>query len=196
MNLAGQSWSVGVKGGPSWSRINAERVRNENSRFGYYIGLWGEIYINKTISIQPEFNYLALGATNEGYVQRDPRATIKWKYNLNYLSIPINLNYHPHKLITIGTGIYTGFLVGFNVSREAAFSNILESPKKSNLKTQDFGYQISFGINYSVISIELRYRHSLSELPDSRLAELLIDKAQNSAVQIAVAYALFQKHPK
>lgn len=196
MNLKGQSWTLGVQGGPSWSRMNSKNVRKEDSRFGYHIGLWVDKHVAKRVSLQGGFNYVAVGAANENLTAQNSNSIVTWEYNLNYISVPLNANYHLHKLITIGAGFYTGYLVGFNLRREGSRSNTLNTPEKDNLKSQDFGYQINLLVNYSSISLGVQYRNSFSKLPNSRLAESLIADAQNSVIQMAVRYTLYQKDPK
>ncbi|MEM1407930.1 MAG: porin family protein [Bacteroidota bacterium] len=196
LTLKGQSWTVGVQGGPSWSKMNAKNAKNEDSRFGYHIGLWVNKHVTRKISLQGGFNYMAVGATNEGLTTQNSNSIVLLEYNLNYISVPLNVNYHPHELISIGAGFYTGFLAGFKLRREGSRSNTFNTPEKNNLKSQDFGYQINFWVNYSVLSFGVQYRNSFSELPNSRLAEALIADAQNSAIQVAIRYTLYKKNPK
>lgn len=192
-DLIAQEWYVGVKGGPSWSMINAESIMNEKSRSAYHIGLFANKYLNQRLFLSAEINYIALGGQHDRSTGQNANAITRWKYEINYISLPIAINYQPHKLLTLGTGIYSAFLVGFNVSREAAFSNTLETPSKSNLKSEDFGYHFQLSLNLLNISLGLTYMKSLNELPDSRLTDLLISKARNSAVQISVGYRIFGK---
>ncbi|MEM7108113.1 MAG: porin family protein [Bacteroidota bacterium] len=189
--LLAQEWYVGVKGGPSWSKIKAESIMNEKSRAAFHIGLFFNRYLGKKISLQAEINYTALGSQHERTFAQNPNSTTQWKYDINYITIPVTLNYRPYQQLTLGAGFYSGFLAGFNVSREGAFSNTLETPSRSNLRSQDYGYNVQLQVHFAGISLKLLYLQSISKLPDSRLADLLINNAKNSAFQLSVTYRLF-----
>ena len=193
LTVSGQSINVGVKGGPSWSKINAESILNEEARLAYHIGLFGNKYLSKNFSLHSEINYLALGAKHERQQQNTNRL-VKWEYDLNYINLPLGINYHLHQTIALGAGFYTGFLVGFNVRRESDFSNTIETPDRDNLKSQDYGYYIHLSLNYANASLGVKYRKALTTLPDSNIADRLISESQNSAILFSLNYILFQKN--
>ncbi|MEM9858355.1 MAG: outer membrane beta-barrel protein [Bacteroidota bacterium] len=192
----GQSWGLGITGGPSWSRINASNITNEESRTGYHIGLYGNKHFSQKFSLQGNISYTALGTKYERLPLNNSGNRVKWEYELNYLILPVSLNYQPHQLITFGTGVYSGFLLAFNARRESRFTNIVESPNRSNLRAQDFGYHFYLSLNYRNTSFGIKYIRAFSELPNSQLAERLISQARNSAIQVSVSYLVFQKGRK
>lgn len=191
--LTAQSWEVGIEGGPSISLINAANVQNEDERVGYHLGVFLNRAISNSLSIGLQFQYSAQGAINETLINQNPDLLVIWEYNFNYLNIPVTIRYRPHRLFEVYGGIYTGFLVGLSTSKEGLFSNTLDEPDKNNLSSQDFGFHMGLEINYEMLSVGVRRLKGLGELPDSRLANLLIENAENTTVQLYLAYTLFTK---
>ena len=188
--LNAQSWSIGVEGGPTWSRINAESVENETSRFGYQLKLWINKSLGKRTLLQTGLQFITQGAVNERLFRQNE--TVKWEYNFSYFNMPFELRYNIHDNINLGGGLYAGLLTGFNVSREATFSNSLNTPDRSNLQSHDLGYLLRVAFSLNPISVCLNYQHSFVELPKSNLAQQLIPGARNSSIQLFVGYTLFQ----
>lgn len=191
-HLTAQSWNLGVEGGPSWSRLNAESVENEKNRFGYQVRFWLNKPLGTNTSLESGLQFITMGAINERSFLQNPNSRVRWEYNLSYINIPLEFRYSPHHNITFGSGIYAGLLSGFNVNREASFSNSITTPDRSNLKSHDLGYLIRVSFSFYPISIGLNYQHSFVELPNSPLAEELIQGARNSAIQIFIGYTLFK----
>ncbi len=188
-----QSWRLGIQGGPSISKINAESVENEDSRRGYHIGVFVDRFVSKKLSLGAQLQYSAQGAINKRLFNQNPDRPVTWEYNINYLNLPISLAYHPHQMIKAYGGFYTGFLVGLSTSREADFSNTLDEPNKDNLNSQDFGYHLGFEVNYHPISIGIRHFQGFSDLPDSRAADILINNAKNTFTQFYLSYTIYKK---
>jgi hypothetical protein len=112
MSFAQGFFHVGVKGGANMYKIDGKSFSQE-FKYGYNAGIFSEINFSKKLGIQPEILWN----------QAQTRTTAKFHdmYNnglaelkgvkLNYLSIPVLLNYSPSRLLTLQAGPQFGVLI-------------------------------------------------------------------------------------
>ncbi len=133
--------NLGVKGG-----LNMYNVHNsDNVQFdqitGYYFGLFGHIHLNSQWAVQPELVYSMQGAENGGS-----------EYNLDYINVPLMLQYMFDNGFRLQAGPQVGFLVAAD-NRDA-------------LNPIDFG--VGFGVSYVVpstgLGVDVRYNYGLSNI--------------------------------
>lgn len=99
----------GVKAGANFSNINAENTDADwGSRTGFHGGLLAHIHLNKTWAIQPEVVYSMQGAKST--VAGEETQTI----NLNYLNVPVLVQYMFNNGFRLQTGPQVGFLMNAN----------------------------------------------------------------------------------
>ena len=104
---------IGIKGGANISKVDGKSFKDE-FRYGYHVGGFAEIGLGSKFGIQPEvlFNqYTTTLDSNYNHVYQDvfsSQTTVK----LNYLSIPILLNYKLlGNFLTIQAGPQFGVLI-------------------------------------------------------------------------------------
>lgn len=139
-----QGLHFGIKGGANITKVDGKAMSNEFN-YGYHLGGFAEIGLGKKWFIQPEVLWSQLatktghnfGDIVDGAISGTQDQTIK----LNYLSIPISLNYRLTDWLALQAGPQFGALLDNN-------KNLLENGK-SAFEAGDVnimgGAQISFG---------------------------------------------------
>ena len=95
MQAASAQFRLGAKAGANLVKVNGESFKDE-FRYGYHLGGFAEIGVTKKLSIQPEvlFNqYSTTLDSNFKSVYQNVINSNQSHVKLNYLSIPILLNY-------------------------------------------------------------------------------------------------------
>src|SRR5450759_4227685 len=98
-----QDVHFGVKGGLNISQLHFSDNTSTNSKAGLHLGVLAHIHLTKTWAIQPEFFYSMEGAKNVG----NSGVT----YNLNYLNVPVLLQYMFENGFRLEGGPQIGFLL-------------------------------------------------------------------------------------
>lgn len=86
---------IGIKGGANITKVDGKSFKNEFN-YGYHVGGFAEIGIGQKFAIQPEvlFNqYSTTIDSNYNHVYENVFSSGQITAKLNYLSIPILLNY-------------------------------------------------------------------------------------------------------
>ena len=152
--------NLGIKGG-----INMYSIHNDNNTkygqiTGYNLGLLGHIHINNQWAFQPELVYSAQGAKIEGT-----------RYNLDYINVPVMLQYMFDNGFRLQAGPQLGFLV--------------RADNNDNYNSVDFG--VGIGASYIVPStgfgIDARYNLGLSNINKDDA-----EKSTNRGLQLGLFY--------
>ena len=148
--------TLGIKGGLNFYNIHNDNNTSFHQRTGFNIGLLGHIHRDSQWAFQPELVYSAQGAKNN---------------NLDYLNIPVLLQY----MFDNGFRIQAGPQVGFMVS----------SDNNNTYKPIDIA--LSVGVSYVVPStgfgLDLRYNHGLTDITESSDV-----KSTNRGIQFGLFY--------
>ena len=148
--------NLGIKAGLNMYNIHNDNNTKYDLRTGYHFGLLGHIHINSQWAVQPELVYSAEGAKN---------------HNLDYINVPVLLQY----MFDNGFRIQAGPQVGFLVSGD----------NKADYNSIDFA--LSLGVSYVVPStgfgIDLRYNHGLNDI--SKSSDV---KSTNRGIQLGLFY--------
>jgi hypothetical protein len=178
---------AGVKGGLNVSNLYIDDVSDENARFGFNLGVYGQILSSDAFAIQPELLFSTKGSKIE-YGGSLFDQTVK--YNLSYLDLPVLAVFKLGESAEIHVGPYVGYLLGANISHDGDLGSGVDDIDKDNLKSFDYGLSGGFGLNFGNLQVGARYNYGLAELADSDAAELLIGDAKNSLAQIYLALNL------
>jgi len=142
--------NLGIKGGANVYNVNNNNDTRYDSKTGFHFGLFGHIHIDNQFAIQPEILYSAQGAKNGDT-----------KYNLDYVNVPVLLQYMFDNGFRIQAGPQLGFLISAKSKNNNDITNI-----KDNYKPIDFG--ASIGASYVVPStgfgVDARYNIGLSNI--------------------------------
>lgn len=168
-----QKVHLGFKGGASINKLSGKSFKEQFS-FGYHVGGYFSIGIGKKFAIQPE---VLFGQTNV-----DTSSTFSSVYQfknvskirLQYLTIPILLNYSPVKMLTLQLGPSFGILVNKN---NTALQN-----GQNAFKSGDFSMLGGVQVNIKSLFFYGRYNVGLTSINDIDNKE----SWKNQSVQLGI----------
>jgi len=149
-----QNVNIGIKGG-----LNAYNISNDNgteydTKLGANVGLLGHIHLSPQFALQPELVFSMQGAQSDN---------IDVSLNLNYLNVPVLVQY----MFDNGFRIQAGPQVGFLMSAKA--DNGTSTDVKDNFN--DIDVALSLGASYvhppTGFGVDVRYNHGLSDITES-----------------------------
>ena len=180
---------AGIKGGLNVSNLYIDDLDDENARYGFNIGVFGQVLSSETFAIQPELLFSTKGskAFYEGIIDQ----TVK--YNLNYLDLPVLAVFKLGESAEIHIGPYASYLLGANVSYSGDIANGDDKIDKDHLKSFDYGLVGGFGLNFGTVQVGARYNYGLVKIADSNAAELFLGDSKNSVAQLYVSLNLNSK---
>jgi len=154
-----QGLHLGIKAGANIFKVDGAAIKDE-FRFGYNAGAFAEVNFNDKIGIQPELlfnqtNYRT-GTDFSNVYQINNANDVKGK--LNYLSIPILLNYNLAKFFTLQAGPQYGILLNK--------SETLVQNGKDAFKNGDFSLLGGVQLNLGSLKVGGRYVVGLSNIND------------------------------
>ena len=180
----------GVKGGVNLSNFNRGDVGTQNMRIGFNVGLFTELAVGESFSIQPEI-LLSTKGNRATYGQNDGVLDLvgaegEVKSNLTYIDIPVLAKVTIGEVFNIHVGPYASYLIGANVSTEGAVDGSQELDR-DNFKTWDYGLAAGLGADLDAVTIGARYNLGLVNVAESTVAEGILDNSKNSVLQVYVA---------
>ncbi|RXM38892.1 PorT family protein [Chryseobacterium sp. CH21] len=159
----------GLKAGLNISNISNSDL---NSKAGFYGGVFANIPVAQDFSVQPEVLYSGLGGKAKGNSNA--------KINMDYIAVPVMLQYNLIPNLYVEAGPQFGFLVSAK-----AKSNGVSGDIKDNLKTFDFGIGLGAGYYFTQnIGVNVRYTAGLSDVPKNNTD----DASRNGVFQVGLAY--------
>jgi len=163
-----QETHFGIKGGVNISSLDVKDGVDWDSKAGVHLGGLAHIHLAPHWGVQPELVFSQQGGEYKGD---------KWK--INYLNIPVLLQY------MTGTGfrIQTGPQLGFALSSEAKQGDV-EIDNNDDVNTLDLSW--SFGASYLFpggIGVDARYNHGISDVYEPSNYEV-----RNRVFQIGLFY--------
>lgn len=177
ITLQAQHMNIGIKGG-----LNLYSVVNENSDgepiTGYHIGLIGHFHLNDDFALQPELVFSTQGAEviNNG---------VKSQLNLDYINVPILLQY----MFDNGFRFYVGPQLGFLVNAKS-FANNTETDRMDDFNSVEVG--AGLGLSYinpnSNFGIDARYNLGLTNINVNDSEE-----SYNRGLQVGLFYLFNHK---
>ncbi|MFN4315767.1 MAG: porin family protein [Chitinophagaceae bacterium] len=172
---------IGIKGGANINKIDGSSFKDQFS-YGYHLGGFAEIGLGRKFGLQPEvlFNQYSTTVSNDiDHVYEDVFNSEQSKVKLNYLSIPILLNY---KLIgnfmTLQAGPQFSILMDQN-------KNLLQNGGKA-FSDGDFAMVGGVQFKLSVLRISGRYLVGLNNINDIDNQ----DRWKNQSFQVSVGLGL------
>jgi len=175
----------GIKGGLNVSNLYVDEVDDENSRFGFNVGFYAQLFSSEFFAIQPELLYSTKGTKTEyDNIVMGQGST---KFNLNYLEVPVLAVFKLGPAAELHFGPYWGYLLGVNVDRDGD-TDTFEELDRDAFRSWDFGLAGGIGINFGATQIGARYTYGLREIADSSAAEAQLGDAKNSCAQLYIAF--------
>ena len=181
---------AGVKGGLNVSNLYSDEISDENARYGFNAGVYGQVFSTETFAIQPELLYSTRGTKYESNGLIDQ--TIK--FNLNYLDLPVLAVFKLGDAAEIHVGPYVGYLLHSNVSTSGDLGNGTDKIDRDQLKPFDFGVSGGFGLNFGPMQVGARYNLGLTKIADTDFARSVLGDAKNSNAQLYLAFNFMQNN--
>ncbi len=151
-----QKAHFGVKGGLNVSSLHFEDNTSYDSKIGIYAGLLAHIHASQVWAIQPEVFY-----SSEGAKARVGNSDVK--INLNYINVPVLLQY----MFDNGVRLEGGPQIGFLVNAKTKTSNA--TVDNNNFKSTAFS--IPLGVGYLTtdgLGFDARYVFGLSNINENK----------------------------
>ncbi|MFD0963313.1 porin family protein [Pseudofulvibacter geojedonensis] len=147
--------SVGLKAGYNSSSVRTDSGSEANHKSGFYIGFFGESFVGKSISIQPELMY-----SQQGYEVETSSYTYTQK--LNYINLPIMIKVYPVE----GFYLELGPQIGYAISHKEEFDSSLINSSRE-FEPNSFTWGLNGGIGFVTkggFGINARYHYGLGEV--------------------------------
>ena len=171
-----QSVQFGLKGGLNGTNLNFENSTDGNYKLAWHAGALAHIHLSKQFALQPEVMYSEQGANiKEG--------TYEYDINLNYINVPVLLQYMTSSGFRLQTGPQFGYLVHAENEAPGADAEI-----NSGYKKFDFSWTVGAGYKFaSGFGIDARYNHGLTDVH-----EVIPTDIQNRVFQVGIFYQFKQ----
>lgn len=175
-----QSFHLGAKGGANVNKLTGKSFKDEFS-YGYHLGAFAEVGIGKKFSIQPEvlFNQISHDTSSKfSDIYHNVLSSNRTNIKLNYLTVPVLLNYKVSNIVTIQAGPQFGIIMDQN-------KNLLQNGRDA-FKKGDLS--ILGGLQFKLSSFRIygRYAVGLSNLNDIDNQ----DKWKSQSFQVGVGLAI------
>jgi len=176
-SAAHSQFHLGIKGGANVNKLTGKSFNDEFS-FGYHLGGFAEIGLGKKFSIQPEVVFNQFKQDTASKFSQVYKLDNLSKVKLNYLSIPILLNYNASNFLSLQVGPQFGILMDQNAK--------LVQNGKDAFKKGDFSMLGGVQLKFSSVRIYGRYALGLSNLNDIDNQ----DKWKSQSIQVGVGLAI------
>ena len=181
----------GVKGGVNLSNFNRGDVGTQNMRIGFNVGLFTELAVGESFSIQPEI-LLSTKGNRATYGQSGGVADIVGvegdvKSNLTYIDIPVLAKVTISEVLNIHVGPYASYLIGASISGDGDLGGGVTELNRDNFKTWDYGLAAGLGVDLDAVTIGARYNLGLVNVAKTTAADVILDNSKNSVLQVYVA---------
>lgn len=173
-HASAQEVQFGAKGGLNVAKVTNTIFGDERTRASGYLGGFARIGVNESWSIQPELLY-----SSQGFKYNVPILG-EYKVRLNYINLPVMVQYHLIPEFYLEAGPQLGFMVAAKNKHGKTTVDI-----KDDTKGVDFG--LGFGLGYDFdfgLGIGARYNFGLTDVFE-------YDESQkNSVAQFGLYYTL------
>lgn len=175
-----QTFHLGIKGGANVNKLTGKSFNDEFS-YGYHLGGFAEIGLGSKFSVQPEvvFNQFTQDtSSNLNDLYKNVLSSNRSNVKLNYISIPVLLNYKVSNILTLQAGPQFAILKDQN---KTMWQN-----GKEAFKGGDFSMLGGVQLKLSSFRIYGRYALGLSNLNDIDNK----DKWKSQSIQVGIGLAI------
>lgn len=177
----------GIKGGLNLTNLYVKDVKDENIKPGINVGVYAKIPVSKCFSFQPELLYSMKGSQVN---YNNILGSGKYRFNLNYLEIPVAAVFNVARNFNIHAGPYAAFLLSANVKDVDKNGNINGATElnKDNFQSVDYGLFAGVGFDIGTVTVGGRYTYGLREIGRGGLSGNLIKNSKNSAISFYIGF--------
>lgn len=168
-----QQVHLGIKGGVNISNLHFNNNTSTDSKVGVHFGLLAHIHASKTWALQPELLYSLEGAKAKG--NNDVT------FNLNYLNVPVLLQY----MFNNGFRLEGGPQLGFLLNAKTKTNDVTVD----NNSFESISISIPLGVGYLSSSgwgLDARYVFGLSNINENKNGPTI----QSNVFQLGIFYQL------
>lgn len=181
----------GVKGGFNMSNLynSGDDVDDNNILYGFNAGVYATLPISDFIAIQPEVLFTTKGAELE---YNNALVSGNAKFKLNYIEVPLLVRVNITKNFNVHAGGYASYLVSSKVKGSGDF-DFDEDIDTNDLNKFDAGLSAGVGVDFSPLSIGVRYNYGLTTVGKERTVAgttYTFPDAKNSNLSIYLSYKL------
>jgi outer membrane protein with beta-barrel domain len=177
LNASAQKTHFGIKGGVNASNLhysypNSNTTTNTDSKLGFNLGVLAHLHASKTWAIQPEIMYSLEGASYKTSLGTT-------HINLNYINVPVLLQY----MFKNGFRLEGGPQIGFLISAKEKTPNVAVT----NNDFEATAVSIPLGIGYltsSGLGLDARYVFGLSNINEDKNGPVV----QSNVFQLGLFY--------
>lgn len=184
--------SAGIKGGLNFTNLYTEDVNDNNVLSSFNAGLYANLPVSSSVSIQPEINFSRKGSE---LVYDNAFATGTTKLKLNYLEMPVLLKLNVTPNFNIHFGPYAAYLIdgqATNESSDGSF-NFEENINNDDLNKWDYGLSGGIGFDFNSTTLGIRYNYGLQTIGKERNfggSTYTFPDSKNSALSLYVGFRL------
>ncbi len=174
--------AFGLKAGLNVANLTSENTANRESKISFHLGGLAHIHLSKEFAVQPELVY-----SGQGLKFTSPATGNKYNWSLNYINVPVMLQYMFNNGFRLETGPQLGFLINVDEEKNGVETGDLV---KDDFKSTDFSW--GFGASYLThtgFGIGGRYNAGLSNINDYSTAV-----TKNQVFQVGVFYMFDTNH--
>ena len=181
----------GVKGGFNMSNFlsDDDEVSDENILYGFNAGAYSTLPISDFVAIQPEILFTTKGSELE---YNNALASGNAKFKLNYIEVPLLVRVNITKNFNVHAGGYASYLVSSKVTGSGDI-DFNEDVDTDDLNKFDAGIAAGIGVDFSPISVGLRYNYGLTTIGKERTVAgttYTFPDAKNSNFSLYLSYKL------
>lgn len=164
----------GIKAGYNLAAVSFDGDGETGQRHAFHIGLYGESYINESLSAQIEFLY-----SQQGYEIKDNGGTFTQK--LDYINMPLMFKAYPTNSFYLEVGPQIGLAISHKETYDAGF-NLFDTSQEFDPNNFDYGVNFGGGFKFdSNVSLGVRYHLGLGDVYDE-------GKPQNRVWQFSIGF--------
>ena len=177
-SIFAQTFSLGIKGGANLGKISGQSFKDEFT-LGYHVGAFATIPLGKKWAIQPEAMLSQVNVDTANNFSQVYQFNHVDKINLQYLSIPILLNYNINKVLTLQAGPQFSIMLDKN-------KDLLQNGKDA-FKTENFALAAGLQLNLLKFRVYGRFVGGVTDISNIGSA----DTWKTQSIQVGVGFALF-----
>lgn len=166
-------------------------VNDENILYGFNAGVYATLPVSDFVAIQPEVLFTTRGSELE---YNSDLGDQKTKFKLNYIEVPLLVRVNITKNFNLQAGGYASYLVSSKVTGEG-IADFDEEFDTDDLNKFDAGIVAGVGVDFSPISIGVRYNYGLTTIGKERTEPITgtrytFPDAKNSNLSVYLSYKL------
>lgn len=174
----------GAKAGMNISSISDEGFDDSKSKVGYYAGVFVNMPVSETFSIQPEVLYNNLGSKVSSTVLG---TTYSSTLNLDYIAVPVMFQYKATPMFYLEAGPEFGFLVGAKQKYDNGSSSATSTLDKSDFNNFNFGMGLGLGFDITKnVGVNARYVAGFSDVTKPSSDPSTDAKNKNNTFQVGL----------